>query len=209
MKRLMCVAGLSLGLAAAAQADCKNEVDQAFSNLRGGTSFRVETTIVHEKQGTLEMTVDYVLPDRMHQRVKLGNNPALMETIAIGDKVWTNQGQGWTEVPQNFAQAITAQLKQQVSPPTQNKTAYECLGETEFEGTTYLAYKGRLPVPVEERAKGEPEKAAGPDNVQTVYVDAETGLPVRNIVTEGDSDKRVFDSTFSRPSNIEIDQPPA
>lgn len=205
----MCVAGLSLGLAAAAHADCKNEVDQAFSKLRGGTSFRVETTIVHEKQGTLEMTVDYVLPDRMHQRVKLGDNPAMMETIAIGDKVWTNQGQGWTEVPQNFAEAITAQLKQQVSPPTQNKTDYECLGKTEFEGTTYLAYKGRLSVPQDEQVKGEQKKETAPDNVQTVYVDTKTGLPVRNIVTEGDSDKRVFDSAFSTPSNIEIDQPPA
>ena len=207
MKRLMLVAGLLVGLTAAAHADCKNEVDQAFSKLRGGKNFRVETKIVHEQQGSLDMTVDYVLPDRMHQRVKMGGSPALMETIAIGEKVWTNQGQGWTEVPQNFAEAITTQLKQQVSPPTQSNTKYECLGEVEFEGKTYLGYKGSLPVPVEERPKGEPEKPAEPDNVQTLYIDKETGLPARNVVTKAGSDKRLFDGTFSTPSNVAINEP--
>lgn len=208
MKRLILFAGLLAGFTATAQADCKNEVDQAFSKLRGGKSFRVETKIVHEQQGELDMTVDYVLPDRMHQRVRMGTSPALMETIAVGPKVWTNQGQGWTEVPQNFAEAITGQLKQQVSPPTQNNTKYECLGETEFEGKTYLGYKGLLPVPVEERPKSEPAPAPQPDNVQTVYVDKETGLPVRNIVTKADApDKRLFDSTFSTPPNVVIKEP--
>ena len=205
---MMLVAGLLFGFTATAHADCKAEVDQAFSKLRGGKGFRVETKIVHEQQGTLEMTVDYLLPDRMHQRVRLGNSPALMETIAIGPKVWTNQGQGWTEVPQNFAEAITGQLKEQVSPPAKNDTNYECLGETEFEGKTYVAYKGRLRVPAEERPKGAPELPPQPDNVQTVYIDKETGLPARNIVTKADEpDQRLFDSTFSTPANVVINAP--
>lgn len=203
----MLVAGLLFGLTAGAQADCKSEVDQAFSKLRGGKSFRVETRIVNEKEGTLEMTVDYVLPDRMHQRVKLGNSPALMETIAIGDRVWSTQGQGWTEVPKNFAEAITGQLKQQMAPPTSTTTTYECLGETEFEGKTYLAYKGNLPAPVEERAKSEPDKAPGPDNVQTIYVDKETGLPARNVVTKAGTETRLFDGTFTTPPNVSITEP--
>lgn len=208
MKRLMLVAGLLFGMTATAHADCTSEVDQAFSKLRGGKGFRVETKIVHEQQGTLDMIVDYVLPDRMHQRVRMGNSPALMETVAIGSKVWSNQGQGWTEVPQNFADAIVGQLKEQVSPSTKNILKYECLGETEFEGKSYLAYKAALPVPVEERPKGAPEQAPQPDNVQTVYIDKETGLPARNIVTKPDKpDERVFDSTFSTPANVVINEP--
>lgn len=209
MKRSMLVAGLLFGFtAAAAHADCKSEVDQAFSKLRGGKGFRLETKIVHEKQGTLNMTVDYVLPDRMHQRVRLGNSPALMETIAIGTKVWANQGQGWSEVPQNFAEVISSQLKEQIAAPSKSDISYECLGDITFEGKDYVAYRAALPVPAEESIKGEEAQPAETENVQTVYVDKETGLPARNIVTKSDEpDKRLFDGTFSTPSNVVIKAP--
>jgi hypothetical protein len=192
----------------AAAASCKAEVDQAFSKLRGGKGFRLETKIVNEKQGSLSMTVDYVLPDRMHQRVSLGESPQKMETIAIGTKVWSNQGQGWTEVPANFAEVISRQLKETVSEPSTSTVDYECLGEQTFEGKPYLAYKALLPAPVEERMKGEAEKPAEPANVQTLYVDKSTGLPARNVVTKGDAgDTRLFDGTFSTPGDITIDAP--
>ena len=64
-------AGILLAFANPALADCKGEVDQAFSKLRGSKNFRLETKIVNEQQGSLTMTVDYILPDRMHQRVSL------------------------------------------------------------------------------------------------------------------------------------------
>jgi hypothetical protein len=131
-----------------------------------------------------------------------------METIAIGGKVWSNQGQGWTEVPANFAEVISKQLRESVAEPSKSKLDYDCLGEATFEGKSYLAYKAALPPVVEEKAKNEPEKAAEPANVQTLYVDKATGLPVRNIVTKGDgSDKRLFDGTFSTPSDISINAP--
>lgn len=202
------VAGLLLGLAGEAGADCKAEVDQAFSKLRGMKGFRLETRIVNEQQGSLSMTVDYLLPDRMHQRVSLGDSPARMETIAIGSKVWSNQGQGWSEVPANFAEVITRQLKETVAEPSKSELAYECLGETTFEGKPYLAYKTMLPPAADEKAKGAPKTAAGPANVQTLYIDKETGLPARNVVTKGDgSDKRLFDGTFSMPADITINAP--
>jgi hypothetical protein len=207
--RLSVVLGLFLGLAGSAGATCKEEVDKAFSKLRGGAGFRLETKIVNEQQGTLTMTVDYLLPDRMHQRVALGDQAtSQMETIAIGSKVWSNQGQGWTEVPANFAEVIAKQLKESVAEPSKSKLEYDCLGEATFEGKPYLAYKAALPPPAEEKAKNEPEKAAEPANIQTLYVDKQTGLPVRNIVTKGDgSDKRLFDGTFSTPSDIAINAP--
>ncbi|MCC7252716.1 hypothetical protein [Hyphomicrobium sp.] len=208
MKTYVVAALIALAACVPAHADCKGEVDQAFAKLRGSKGFRLETTIVHEQQGTLHMTVDYELPDRMHQRVSLGDSQSKMETIAIGSKVWSNQGQGWNEVPANFAEVISRQLKETVAEPSKSKLDYECLGEATFEGKSYLAYKATLPAVAEEKAKGEAEKVGAAPNVQTLYVDKETGLPARNVVTKGDgSDKRLFDGTFSTPSDITIKAP--
>ena len=192
-------------------ADCKAEVDAAFSKLREGKGFRLETKIVNEQQGSLTMSVDYVLPDSMHQSVSLGDSPMKMEMIAIGGKAWSNQGQGWAEVPANFAEVITKQLKETVAAPTKSTASYDCLGEQEFEGKKYLVYRSSLTLQPDEKAKSE---AATPDTkpaagVQTVYVDKASGLPVRNIVTKADAaDKRLFDGTFSVPTDIDI-KPPA
>jgi hypothetical protein len=191
-----------------AHADCKAEVDQAFTKLRGSKSFRLETKIVNEQQGTLHMTVDYQLPDRMHQRVALGDQAQKMETIAIGGKVWSNQGQGWSEVPANYAEVISKQLKETAAEPSKSKLEYECLGEATFEGKPYLAYKAALPPVADERTQGETAKPAEPANVQTLYVDKVTGLPVRNVVTKGaGSETRLFDGTFSTPEGIAINAP--
>lgn len=211
MRAILALAAVGLVWASGgvSAADCKLEVDQAFSKLRGSKGFRLETKIVNEQQGTLHMTVDYQLPDRMHQRVALGDQAAQkMETIAIGSKVWSNQGQGWSEVPANFAEVIAKQLKESVAEPSKSKLEYECLGEQTFEGKPYLAYKALLPPAAEEQAKGETSKPAEAANVQTVYIDKQSGLPVRNVVTKGaSSDTRLFDGTFSTPEDIVINAP--
>lgn len=204
--RILVAALTTLALCCPAQADCKAEVDEAFSKLRGSKGFRLETKIVNEKQGSLTMKVDYQLPDRMHQQVSLGDSPQKMETIAIGNKVWSNQGQGWSEVPANFAEVITKQLKDTVAEPSKSKIDYECLGEATFEGKPYLAYKATLPAAPEEAVKGDKE-AAAEVNVQTLYIDKASGLPARNVVTKAGSDKRLFDGTFSTPSDIVINAP--
>lgn len=204
--RILVAALTILALCCPAQADCKAEVDEAFSKLRGSKGFRLETKIVNEKQGSLTMTVDYQLPDRMHQQVSLGDSSQKMETIAIGDKVWSNQGQGWSEVPAHFAEVITKQLKETVAEPSKSKIDYECLGEATFEGKPYLAYKAALPAAPEEAVKGDKE-APVDANVQTLYIDKASGLPARNVVTKAGSDKRLFDGTFSTPSDIVINAP--
>lgn len=203
MKFSLVAMGLMLGITSPAiAADCKAEVDGAFTKLRETKDFRLTTKIVGP-QGTLSMQVDYQLPDRMHQRVKLGDSPAEMETIAIGEKVWSNQGQGWAEVPKNFADEITKQLKQSVADPSKSKVDYNCLGDKDLDGKTYAAYAANLPV--EEQAKNEAPVRA---NVQTLYVDKTTGLPVRNIVAQVDApDKRLFDGTFSKPDALDIKEP--
>jgi hypothetical protein len=207
VRTIVIAVAVLMGVVGHAEADCKSEVDQAFSKLRSGKSFRLETRIVNEQQGSLTMTVDYLLPDRMHQRVSLGDSPQKMETIAVGDKVWSNQGQGWSEVPANFAEVISKQLKETIAEPAKSKIDYECLGETTFEGKPYLAYKASLPAATEEQAKGDAAKAPEQPNLQTLYVDKTTGLPARNVVTKGASETRLFDGTFSTPADIAINAP--
>lgn len=202
MKIWGCAAVLSAVMAMPAMADCKQEVDGAFAKLREAKTFRMVSKIVNP-QGTLNIKVDYMLPDRMHQRVRMGDSPAEMETIAVGTKVWSNQGQGWAEVPENFAGEIVKQIQQAVAAPSQSKLEYKCLGDTEFEGKTYAAYSTTLP-PAEQVKSEAPAKP----NQQTLYVDKSSGLPARNIVTaEGAPDQRLFDGTFSTPDDIEIKEP--
>lgn len=204
MKFIAFAAVLVAAMPADLRADCTAEVDQAFTKLRANPAFRVETVIVDERQGKLTMTVDYQLPDRMHQRVSLGHSPQSMETIVVGGKVWSNQGQGWSAVPANFADAITQQLKESVAEPSKSNLTYQCLGETTFEGKTYVAYKAVLPE-VEEKVNGATPPVA---KIQTLYLDKVSGLPERNIVTkDNESDMRLFDGTFSIPGDIAINAP--
>ncbi len=204
MRNYAIAAAVLFTLGGHAQADCKTDVDQAFEKLRQGKTFRQETKITDDAKGTLSMTVDYVLPGRMAQKVSMGESPMMMETIVVDGKVYSNNGQGWAEVPEKFATAIVAQLKTVAEPP-KNNLAYECLGDKEFEGKSYAAYSAKLPAAEE---AGKPAANASSETVQTVYIDKASGLPVRNIVTKASApDKRLFDGTFSVPKDLDIKAP--
>jgi opacity protein-like surface antigen len=203
-----------------AAADCTSEVNEAFAKLRKNAAFNMQTTIVNE-QGKLTMSNDYVMPDRMHQRVSLSTQgPRTMEMILIGDKAWSNHGEGWAPLPPQFAEEVAKQMKETVADPPEDVSSYECLGDVEFEGKTYAAYRAARPAKKEDKkvdkADGKAEDkamdgAAVPaetPNVQTVYIDKETGLPARNIVTpKQDPKKRLFDGTFSLRDGLAIDPP--
>ncbi len=93
-------------------------MNDAFAKLRKSAAFRMETTITNP-QGTLTMSNDYVLPDRMHQTVSMSSGgPGTMEMILVGGKAWSNQGNaGWAEVPEKFASTIAKQMKDTVAEP--------------------------------------------------------------------------------------------
>ncbi len=158
--------------AGAAYADCTSEVNDAFAKLRKSSAFRMETKITNP-QGTLTMSNDYVLPDRMHQTVSMSGDgaPGAMEMILIGGKAWSNQGNaGWAEVPENFASTIAKQMKDTVVEPPKDESQFECLGEVSFEGKTYAAYRAkRVPAKAEASAAaparlrecGNPQQSCG------------------------------------------------
>jgi hypothetical protein len=197
--------------AGTATADCTSEVNDAFAKLRKSAAFRMETKITNP-QGTLTMSNDYVLPDRMHQTVSMGGEgPQAMQMILVGGKAWSNQGNaGWAEVPEKFATTIAKQMKDTVVEPPKDESQFECLGDVSFEGKTYAAYRTkREPGAVTPPAQGPgPTPAADAANVQTVYIDKELGVPVRNIVTPvSDPNKRLFDGTFSLRAGLKIEPP--
>ena len=193
-----------------AQADCTSEVNDAFAKLRKSSAFRMETKITNP-QGTLTMSNDYVLPDRMHQSVSMSGDgaPGAMEMILIGGKAWSNQGNaGWAEVPEKFATTIAKQMKDTVVEPPKDESQFECLGDVTFEGKTYAAYKAKRSAGKTDGAPAIPAAGAAVDNVQTVYIDKALGVPVRNIVTsQAEPDKRLFDGTFSLRDGLKIEPP--
>lgn len=191
----------------AAHADCSSEVNEAFAKLRKSAAFRMETTISNP-QGTLTMSNDYVLPDRMHQTVSMSTGgPEKMEMILVAGKAWSKQSNaGWAEVPPDFASTIAKQMKETVTEPPKDESQFECLGDVTLDGKTYAAYRAkRGPVKSDGAA---PDPAASGTTIQTVYLDKVLGIPVRNIVTpESDPNKRLFDGTFSLRDGLEIEPP--
>jgi len=163
----------------------------------------METKITNP-QGTLTMSNDYVLPDRMHQKVQMSTEtlPGTMEMIRVGDKAWSNQGNaGWAELPPKFVEAIVTQMKETVTEPPKDESTFECLGDVTFEGKTYAAYR------TQRRTEGAADTKAS-ETIQTVYIDKTLGVPVRNVVTaESEPDKRLFDGTFSLRDGLKIEPP--
>jgi hypothetical protein len=198
----------TLLFAADASADCTSDVNDAFAKLRKSAAFAMDTKITNE-QGTLTMSNDYVLPDRMHQRVSMSTGgPGSMEMILVGSKAWSNQGQGWAEVPEKFASTIAKQMKETVVEPPKDTSEFTCLGDVEFEGKTYAGYQAKRAGAAPDAKKDAASPAAATANVQTVYIDKQTGVPARNIVTpENDPNKRLFDGTFTVKDGLKIEVP--
>lgn len=212
MRSLAASLATLLACSSSAFADCSSDVNDAFAKLRKVPAFSMQTKITNE-QGTLDMNNDYILPDRMHQRVSLSSGGAgTMEMILIGSKAWSNQGQGWVPLPQEFTDKIKTQMKETVVDPPKETSTYTCLGDVQFEGKTYAAYQAKRTAPAPSSGKAEapaaPAAPAAAENVQTVYIDKTTGLPARNIVTPAqDPNKRLFDGTFSLRQDLKIEEP--
>lgn len=83
-------------------------------------------------------------------------------------------------------------------------------GEEVVDGRRFAVFRADLP-PAGEKERPEPEgERATPANVQTLHIDQETGLPVRNVVTDGrDPNKRLFDGSLSIVDDITIEPPAA
>ncbi|MGL4396598.1 MAG: hypothetical protein ACRCS9_08680, partial [Hyphomicrobium sp.] len=150
---------------------CRDEVSAALQKLRRSSWFRMETSMITEN-GPTKMTVDYVLPDRMHQRVQVVGQEAVQETILVGKKAWSNEGGGWHDLDEQIANQIVAQVQETVLDQQTDVGNYSCRGKVTLDGKEVFSYK---------LEHEQPKDSDGPKNeaFRMFYIDATTGLPVR------------------------------
>lgn len=211
MIRLTMVAALAAmaGLAATpAAADCSQEVALAVMTQGKQPFLRKETDMITEN-GPVSMVVEYHTPNRMRQVVtpKGGNGPTV-ESIVIDEKAWSNSGQGWTLLPPPATDMLLQYMIKSISQVYQDVGKFECRGVETLEGKRVRAYLGLNPPPPED-AEGLGESTAHKNEaVRMIYLDVDTGLPVRSILArEGHLDTPIFKEVYTYPDKIEIEPP--
>ena len=179
-----------------AGAECKQEVVDAFDKQRKSSAFRLVARMITER-GPVRMTVDYILPDRMHQTVKATIDPAPTETVLIGRRAWVSDGAGWHELPMEDALNLAEEMEKTVVKGGGEQPIFDCLGYVTLDGRKLSAYEA-----IEDKAApaGQPTRM--------VYIDPVTGLPVRSILAQKDKlDRPFFEQDYSYPQDMRIEPP--
>ena len=211
MRRILTAIALTLALSAVAEAGCKEEVSTALDRQRKASAFRMETTMIGE-DGKINMTVDYVLPDRMRQIVKSAKDPEPVETVVVGNYAWSRrQNEPWTQLNPQITSALVTQMQDTLGDDAGTLGSFDCLGKQPLDGKDTLAYQGENDDPnaPKDMSPGAKDKPKLPDRpVRVIYVDTTTGLPVRSVFARADKlDKPIFGATYSYPVDIKIDSP--
>jgi hypothetical protein len=191
--------GLSAAPALSAGASCKGEVAAAFIKQRTARAFSMAAELKGEN-GLVQLTVDYIPPDRMRQTIVAQGQPPL-ETVLVGTRAWSRQGSAWEELFPAVAQTIIAQVREAMIDPPKDVGEFECLAKASIDGKDYLAYRS-----VEKEVAPAPGAPPPQPVHRTVYVDPETGLPAINIVVE-DAPGAVpmFKGVYSYPADLVIE----
>jgi len=211
MRRFVLAVALVIAASTAAQADCKDEVATALERQRKSSTFRMETTMISE-EGKVNMTVDYMLPDRMRQVLTSAGDPNPIETIVIGEMAWTRRGGGdWELVHPQVRAALVRQMEETLGDNPGELGEFACLGRKAVAGKNMLAYQGENEkAGPKDLSRGVKDMPKAPDRpVRIIYVDAITGLPMRSLFARANSlDKPIFEATYSYPADIRIEAPP-
>jgi len=209
MRGMLTAVALLIAASSAAEAACKDEVAAALDRQRKSSSFRMQTAMLSQ-DGPVNMTVDYLLPDRMHQVVSLAKDPKSVETILIGKQAWSRQGDGpWTLLQTETTNQLAEQMKDTVSEDEAKLGDFECLGKQAVAGKDLLAYQGENEDPNEKKDPAAEDKPKAPDRpIRVIYVDPTTGLPMRSVFGRANKlEKPIFEANYSYPIDIKIDPP--
>ena len=193
-----------------ARADCTLEVLEAVKKQSQLKSFRVISNVITEN-GPMKLTTNYILPDKMHQVAVLAADPNTpLETILISDKAWANAGPGWQVVPSADVQYLTQQMKTATGALAKSVGAFDCVGVETYEGRAHRGYKSKpvLPEGVKLPEGTDINEIMRNDAVRMVYIDAESGLPVRSLFAKPDKlDQPIFQETYYYPADLAIEAP--
>ena len=200
---------LALGLATATPvlADCRSDVVDAFEKQRKAGMFRMVANVVGA-QGPMTMTLDYVLPDKLHQTVKFTIQQSSVEAILIGPQAWVNEGRGWNEANKDEKDELNRQLAQVSEETAESLGGFDCLGSSAVDGAQLKAY---LAIEGPKDKSKTPTAPVNKDNraERIIYVDPTTGLPVQTIMAlPGKYDRPIFKAVYSYPVDIKVEPPP-
>jgi len=179
---------------------CSQEVAASLQKLRKSSWFRMVSNMITEN-GPSTMEVDYILPDRMHQKVTNTTAKTSSEIILIGREAWSRRGEGsWMPLPANVAGQLQTQVEESVLAEQKDIGSYTCNGKTNVDGHDVMSYKLES-----QPAKGETFKN---QTYRVFYVDAMTGLPYSNaLLVPGRDDKPIFKTTYAFPLDLKIEAP--
>lgn len=195
---------LSVVIAAPAFADCSTEVALGVNSQGKQKFIRKETNMISEN-GPMKMVVEYATPDRMHQVLTPLTEGKPVEAVVVGDKAWTNNGEGWKESPPGETDQLVQFMIKSIAQVYQEVGKFECLGTERVDGRELRAYRGLDEKP---KDKKKDEKEIKNEAVRIVYLDPVTGLPARSILArEGYLDKPIFKEVYEYPEKIEIEAP--
>jgi hypothetical protein len=193
---------LSAGPALSAGASCRAEVAAAFIKQRTARAFTMVAALKGEN-GPVEITVEYVPPDRMRQTI-VAQGQAPLETVLVGSRAWSRQGTRWEELMPALAQTIIAQVREAVVDPPKEVGQFECLEKATIDGKEYLAYRS-----IEKGGADARGSTITQPVHRTVYVDPQSGLPAINIVKEDKPDAvPLFRGVYAYPTDLVIEGHP-
>jgi hypothetical protein len=202
MLRRAVVCVLFLGLSAlpalSVGPSCKEQVAAAFTKQRSSPAFSMVAQIKSDT-GPVELTVDFIAPDRMRQTI-VAKDQAALETVLVGTRAWSRQGPNWEELMPAVAQTIIAQVREAVVDPPKDVSEFECLDKVTVDGKEYLGYRS-----VEKDAPA-PGASAARSVRRSVYVDPQSGLPAINLVGEETAGATpIFKGVYSYPTDLVIE----
>src|SRR6185312_1292194 len=120
---------------------CSDEVAAALEKLRKSSWFRMTSDMLTEN-GPTKMEVDYVLPDRMHQKVTNKLTKKTSEVILVGNEGWSREGEGsWMPLKANIAAELQTQMQNSVVQQQKDVGPYACKGRTKFDGHDVMSYR--------------------------------------------------------------------
>jgi hypothetical protein len=198
------VLAATLTTTSAAFADCSTEVALAV-NSQGKQKFLRKETNMFTASGPVKMVVEYQTPDRMRQMLTPLTEGKPVESIVVGEKAWTNNGEGWKLAPSQEADQLVQYMIKSIAQVYQEVGKFECMGTEQVDGRELRAYRG-----IDEAPKDPKKGPAAPKNeaVRMVYLDPATNLPARSIMARaGFLDKPIFKEEYTYPDKIEIEPP--
>lgn len=190
----------TVSAAPAAADDCTQEVVTAFHKQRTSKAFRVSMS-QPTAEGNVEISVDYLPPDRMLQTVKSPAMPGEQQTMLVGNRAFAGTDGAFEELLPQFTQSIISEFNAAMGSTGKDIGSFECMGKAQYEGKDFVAYRA-----LDKAAPADtpPEKMLA----RTIYVDPQSGLPAFNVVaTVSGTEPAVIKAAYSYPADLVIEAP--